>query len=142
MKKAFVLIILCVVLLSGCGAASGNSKHEQLALDYINQFVNSSDAEEKAKFLEDHIHPEIQPLFQLGLNAVSNEDSQYVNAKVLGSSEYNEEDVVDGAIVLISADGDKEAIVLINEGKIAFLFTPTSELIQGGYEELKAQIKV
>lgn len=128
MKTKLALLILAMtVLLAACGGG-GNSASEKASLEYVNVFLNGTDQEKKEKFVEDYVHADIAPLFQM-LMAADNGDSQgdeYKNAKVAESTTFKEDgDTVEA--VLIQADGDKEVIVLLMEGKIAFAFPKTGE---------------
>jgi len=151
MKKSIVLLFL-VMILTACGGngdKSGTSSKgtkkltasEQIAIDFINLFRNSSEVEAKQKFIEDSVHPEMQPLFSMLVNAETDEDTMLLNPQVVKSTTYAIDGEDDGELVLVKADNQKEVIILISESKFAWLFEADVEETKQAYEELKTNFK-
>ncbi|OBZ13326.1 hypothetical protein [Bacillus sp. FJAT-26390] len=147
MKKSLLLsFILIISLLSGCSSAANEEKKltagEQLSLDYVNVFLNGSDLDAKKKFVEEKVHNDVKPVFNLAAAAETAEENKLLNPKLIESIEYEEEGVK-GSVNLIHADGDKEIIMMITEGKIMWGYTSTDEDEQTkvAFNELRSKFK-
>ncbi|MGZ9585536.1 hypothetical protein [Paenibacillus marinisediminis] len=143
MRKIAVLFVLMSVIFAGCG--SSNKADEKLAVDYINSFMNATDVEAKKKFVEENVHPDIKPLFQLGQSNVLEESEMLKDPKVIESIDY-EEKGKKGTLVLIngSVNGEQnEIIVLILEGKLGFAFNSNvdNEALKKTYDEMRSEFK-
>ncbi|MGO4371970.1 hypothetical protein AB4Z21_14495 [Paenibacillus sp. MCAF20] len=114
---------------------------EKLALEYVNEYINSEDAEAKKKFLEEKIHPDVQSIFQLGTSSVNTAD-KWQNASVAETVNY-ESAGKKGTLTLIKADEDKEVIVLIMDDKIGWSYESTDSSDKGkkAFEELRVDFK-
>ncbi|MBP1994053.1 hypothetical protein [Paenibacillus eucommiae] len=122
------------------------SKNEELALEYVNVFLNGEDKEAKDKFVKDHVVPEIQPVFEmaaaLGGGPADQGDSTYVNPLVMESVNYDT-DGEKAEVILIQADEGKELMIMIIEGKLAMAFNNEnsgSEMMEG-YADIRAKFK-
>jgi hypothetical protein len=142
MKKLIFLMILIVV--AGCSSTGQGKKslsaNEKSALEYVEVFVNGSDKAAKEKFVADKVHPDIAPIFKLGIGADSTEKVK--NPRVMESVSY-EANGLKGETVLVQGDEKKEMIVLLMEGKVGFIFRSDGQDAdaQKNYSQLRAQFK-
>ncbi|WP_270167322.1 hypothetical protein [Paenibacillus sp. SYP-B4298] len=140
MKKSIMIMLMVALVLTGCGGKTSAS--EQLALDYVHVFVNGSDQEARKKFVENNVHEEMKPLFELGLKASeANGDeatNTFPNPKVVKSINYEEKgDKMDA--VLLKGDADVEMIVINVDSKFGMAFRSDAEdgLSKAGFEQLR-----
>ncbi|TPG73437.1 hypothetical protein EEL32_05605 [Brevibacillus laterosporus] len=112
-------------MLTGCGseqASKSLSVEEQLALQYVEQFLNSKDVEVKKKFVQEHVHADVKPVFSLAANATSEDNAILSDTAVVGSVDY-EKAGKKGKTVLVRGKNSKgeevERIFLIMDGKFA-----------------------
>lgn len=117
------------------------AKDEQIALDYVNIYINGTDAEANKKFVADHIHPDAIPLFSMGVDIIDESDNMS-NPTVKGSAKYDDPDLK-GVITLVEDDNGAGVIVLSVDGKIAMAYSSsdTVEEMKAAYDEMKAKIK-
>lgn len=108
----------------------------------MNIYLNGTDTEAKKKFIEDQVHPEVQPIFELASSSITEEDNKFPNPKVIESKEIENEGEK-ATITLIQGDGDKEFIALILEEKYGwgFISTSTSEEVKTAFEEMRSEFK-
>ncbi|WP_336772284.1 hypothetical protein [Paenibacillus sp. MMO-58] len=146
LSMSVLIVTVAAVVMSGCGSTKEDatpatstavtstapasptpspeakklSKEEQIALDYVNIYLNGSDAEAKKKFLADEVREDVQQLFQLGVEAVPAADELYGDPEVMDSVDY-ETDGMKGKLVLVNSSKG-ELIALVLEGKLGFVF--------------------
>lgn len=141
MKSKFIIFAMIIALLAGCGG--GQKSEEKLALEYINNFVNATDKDTKAKFVSEKIHPDIKKLFELLQSQVLSEDQMYKNPRAVESID-NENDGKKGSAVLIQADksggGTKEMIILVVDNKIALGFPSDNEQFKQFRSKFKTEL--
>lgn len=97
------------------------SNDEQLALDYVNIFINNSDVNDRKKFLEERIREDVFTVFALGVGMKTSEEGKFQNPKVLDKTEYNASGL-DGNLILIGSDNGIQLIAFVVEEKIDFAF--------------------
>ncbi|WPS88778.1 hypothetical protein SMD22_07445 [Brevibacillus halotolerans] len=143
--KRFAYAIILALLLTGCSSEQTSkslSAEEQLALQYVEQFLNNKDVEGKKKFIEEHVHPEVKQIFSLAANATSEDSAILSDTTVIGSIDY-EKAGKKGKTVLVRGKNNKgeevEQIFLIMDGKFGWGFTETSD--KGVFQELRAKFK-
>ncbi|HEY4391510.1 MAG TPA: hypothetical protein VGN02_09210 [Paenibacillus sp.] len=143
--KFLSILFAAVIILSGCSsnkAADSKtlSSDEKLALSYITDFYNGT-KEDREKFVEESVHPEVQALFRLGAAGEVSEDEKLNDPKAVESVPYDDEDGK-GSIVLIQAADDKEMIVLVIDDKVAFGYTASENAeSQELYDQMRSQFK-
>lgn len=113
---------------------------EQLALDYVKIYINGTDLEANEKFVEDNVHPDAKPLFELG-TGITEKSDDVKNPVVKGSTDYDFPEVK-GMATLIAGDGGAEIIVLTLENKVVMAYSPndTTEEAKNTFAELKTKI--
>jgi len=143
--KFLSILFAAVIILSGCSSnkAAGPknlSSDEKLALSYVTDFYNGS-KEDREKFVEEKVHPEVQALFRLGAGSEVSEDQKLKDPKVAESVPYEDEDGK-GSIVLIQAADDQEMILLIIDEKVAFGYAAAeSAESQEVFDQMRSQFK-
>ncbi|MGG0793106.1 hypothetical protein ABE137_03640 [Brevibacillus laterosporus] len=144
MKRIAYAVILAL-LLAGCSSEQTSkslSAEEQLALQYVEQFLNNKDVEVKKKFVEEHVHADVKQIFTLAANATSEDSAVISDTTVVGSVDY-EKAGKKGKTVLVHGKNNKgeevERIFLIMDGKFAWGFTETSD--KEVFQELRAKFK-
>lgn len=117
------------------------SATDQLALDYVNLFLNTTDLDEKQKFVEDHVHEETKTYFELDAMAV-HEDRMFKNPVLAGTTDY-ETGGQKGEIALLKNDSGKELILWILDGKLHWVFHSdnTEAEFKKAFEEMRAEFK-
>lgn len=136
-------MLMAVLVLAGCSGGK-TSASEQLALDYVNVFVNGTDQEARKSFVENSVHEEMKALFELGLNvaeANGNEATHpFLNPKVVKSINYEESGEKMDA-VLLKGDADAEMIVITMDSKLgmAFRSDASAGLSKAGFEQLRTK---
>lgn len=115
---------------------------EQLALDYVNIYLNGLDIDAKKQFVSENVRNDVKSIFELGASSVSDEDSMIKNPEVLGSSSY-ETSGMKGNIVLIGGESSNEIIMLVLEEKIGWGYNSNSadEAVKKTFDEMKSKIK-
>lgn len=115
---------------------------EQLALDYVNIYLNGSDIDAKKQFVSENVRNDVKSIFELGASSVSEEKNMIKSPEVLGSSDY-ETSGMKGNIVLISGESGNEIIMLVLEGKIGWGYNSNSadEAVKKTFDEMKSKIK-
>jgi len=112
------------------------SDEENMALDYINVYINGSDLDAKKSFVEEKVHADVKSVFQLAANSETPEKNKLLKPEVNGSVDYESEGKK-GKLVLIQGEKSgaaSEFIVLIMEGKVGWAFSPDEK-----NEDLKEQ---
>ncbi|WMT41258.1 hypothetical protein RE628_01190 [Paenibacillus sp. D2_2] len=143
--KFLSILFAAVIILSGCSSnKSADSKKlssdEKLALSYITDFYNGT-KEDREKFVDENVHPDVQALFRLGALGEVSEGEKLNNPKAVESVPYEDEDSK-GSAVLIQAADDKEMIVLIIDDKVAFGYTASENAeSQELYDQMRSQFK-
>lgn len=115
---------------------------EQLAIDYVNVYLNGTDVEAKKKFVDEKVHPETKQLYELAVSMVTEENKRFLNPKVVETKDY-ENAGAKGTLTLIEGDGDKEFIALIMDNKFSwgFISTETTEQFKQAFDEMRALFK-
>lgn len=147
--KLAILLLLTAAALTGCGSDNnGNnteksnnasqpingqtaapskapkklSAAENVALDYVNIFLNGSDEEAKKTFIQDHVYPDAQPLFQLAQAIETPDDHKLKDPQVIESADYSGDDNMKVEAVLIQGEEgnnpQSELIVFITDKKV------------------------
>lgn len=100
------------------------SDEEALALDYIYLYHNTSDLAVKKKFVAEHLHPDVQPLFAKSQTEETPERNKFKNARVVESADYTDGDGQKVKAVLIqgekTANLASEVIILIRDKKVSW----------------------
>ncbi|WP_040950170.1 hypothetical protein [Gorillibacterium massiliense] len=117
------------------------TKDEQVALDYFNIYINSSDTEARAKFVEEQVVDEMKPLFQLSDGSVADESEKMPSPEVKGNIRYTGDGTLDGRAILISNSEGKEAIVITSDGKYMITLFPDVEMTKETYDLARKQFK-
>lgn len=165
-KTIFIPFMITFAILAGCGnnapevepaaanAATARPEEtkapepkkelaagEQLALDYVNLFLNNTDLDEKQKFVEEHVHEETKTFFDLDAMAV-HEDRMFKNPVLAGSTDYETEGQ-QGQIALLTNDSSKELILWILDGKLHWVFHSdnTEPEFKEAFKEMRAKFK-
>ncbi|MGG1445076.1 hypothetical protein ABE354_24090 [Brevibacillus laterosporus] len=143
--KRFAYAVILALLLTGCSSEQTSkslSAEEQLALQYVEQFLNNNDVEVKRKFVEEHVHPDVKQLFSLAANAISEGNAVLSDTTVVGSVDY-EKDGKKGKTILVRGKNNKgeevERIFLILDGKFAWGFSEASN--KKVFQELRGKFK-
>lgn len=100
-------------------AKSELSAEEEIALQYIELFYNGNDLTAREEFITSSVHDDSQELLKLIVGVEY--EVQMNDPVVIASTDYVEDGIVDGKLVLIES-GDKQGIALFNEGKFTFFF--------------------
>ncbi|NWL86094.1 MULTISPECIES: hypothetical protein [unclassified Paenibacillus] len=143
--KFLSILFAAVIILSGCSSNNAAdskklSSDEKLALSYVTDFYNGT-KEDREKFVEESVHPEIQALFRLGAASEASEDKKLKDPKVAESVPYDDEDGK-GAVVLIQAANHQEMIVLIIDNKVAFGYAASENAeSQELFDQMRSQFK-
>ncbi|MDN9010004.1 hypothetical protein [Brevibacillus laterosporus] len=143
--KRFSYVVIIVLLLAGCSSEQTSkslSAEEQLALQYVEQFLNNKDVEVKKKFVEEHVHPDVKQIFSLAANAISGDSAILSDTTVIGSVDY-EKAGKKGKTVLVRGKNNKgeevELIFLIMDGKFGWGSSEASN--KKVFQELRAKFK-
>ncbi|ETT56330.1 hypothetical protein NYE24_12135 [Paenibacillus sp. FSL H7-0350] len=117
---------------------------ENLALEYVNTFLNGSDIEAKKKFVSDKIHPDVKAIFQMAQSTETPEDNKLKNATVIESEDYT--DSTGGKDKLILIQGEKpsnpksELVILIKDDKIGWGYS-SSDKEKAAFNEIRKLFK-
>lgn len=106
------------------------SEDEQLALDYVNVYLNGTDTAKKAEFIQNNLHKDVQEVFQIGAGVVTAPEDMLNNPEVVKSKEITNEGVKQKIVLLSATDANNkpvEIIVLYHEGKIAWSYQSNDE---------------
>jgi predicted small lipoprotein YifL len=120
--------------------------NEEIALEYINVFLNGNDKDAKEKYLQDKVHPESKPIFQLIASLGMSQPNVYREPKVIESVDHTDNGKKLRLVLIRGEDdkGKKEAIVSIYEGKLSFVFLPNAikeEKDKKTYEDIRGKFK-
>ncbi|ACT00236.1 hypothetical protein [Paenibacillus sp. JDR-2] len=119
------------------------SADEQLALDYVNIYLNGTDREAAKKFVSEKIRPDTQSIFALGQDATPSEENMFKNPVVVASEDY-ETSGLKGKVVLVQSKDDtsKELIVLNMEGKLGFVYAQSDDAeTQANFDDMRKLFK-
>jgi len=133
-KTIFLALSMALIFIVGCGKST--SSDEQVALDYINQYLNGT-VEERQKFVSSKVHQDVKAIFELGASFVADEDKKFLNPSVSKSTKYESEGTK-GSLVLLTNDSEHEVIALIMEGKLGWVFNSDDK---EAFDEMKNQFK-
>ncbi|MUT67381.1 hypothetical protein [Paenibacillus sp. NEAU-GSW1] len=102
--------------------ASELESDDNLALEFIEVYINGSNVKQKKKFLDEKISSDVQTIFLFGAHSEREEADKFLNPKQMKKKEYELEGKK-GSLILFNNDQNKELIVDINEGKIAWYYS-------------------
>ncbi|WP_438351583.1 hypothetical protein ACP8HI_13635 [Paenibacillus sp. FA6] len=116
------------------------SLEEQLAIQYVNVYLNGTDIEAKKKFVDEQVHPETKQVLELAVSVVTAEDKRFLNPRVVETTDF-ENAGKKGTLTLVEGDGDKEFIALIMDDKFGwgFISTETNEGMKKSFEEMRSK---
>jgi hypothetical protein len=124
--------------------AVGNSP-EDIAIEYVNLFLNGSDKDAKTKFWTDKIVSDTQPLYQLALN-FSDGSNVFRDPKVVEKTAFDEQGKK-GDLVLVQGTDDagakKETVIMTMDGKFVVALFPNSKDAdtKKKYDDIRARFK-
>ncbi|UNK18732.1 hypothetical protein MNQ98_01415 [Paenibacillus sp. N3/727] len=141
--KFLSILFAAVIILSGCSSnnaadSQDRSANEKLALSYVTDYHNGT-KEDRNKFVDESIHPDVQGKFRVGAKRAIPEDQQLKDPKVAESVAYDDGDTK-GSLVLIQSADDKEMIALITENKVYMSFS-LENTSQDSYQEIRSSFK-
>ncbi|MFF2888015.1 hypothetical protein [Paenibacillus sp. NPDC057967] len=116
---------------------------QKLALDHVNIYLNGSDVAEKQKYVEESVNPEVASLFLLGTASIRKEEEKFKNPTVAETVDFKGENGAKGTLTLITADDNREIIVLVMDSKVTFAFfnENNSDEMQETYEKMRDHFK-
>jgi len=149
MRKSMLAaaLLLLALLTAACGGGKGENtpnSHEQLALGYVNDFLNETSEEARNTYVQEHVHPEYQQLYSTDspmpdgpIQALPLSNPEVYKSISDVQSEEN------GVAVWLKGEDNKEVIVLIIEGKVATGFDnySGSMLSTAGFEPLQREFE-
>jgi hypothetical protein len=121
-------------------------KSEELALEYIDVFLNNTDKTAMEKFLKDKIHSNTQSIFELVASLGFSTPNVYKNPKVVETTKFDEAGK-NGDLVLVQGEDDKgtkkEIIVMTMDGKLLYtlISNSTNDADKQKYNEIRAKFK-
>ncbi|GEM_PF-2537731 len=141
-----LLLAACSNSPAGADDTEGNSlgSNEQLAMNYVQQFLNEPSEEARAAYVKEHVHEEYQPLYT---TETQMPDGPIKALPLSNPQVYKSitdvQSVANGVAVWLKGDSGKEVIVLIIEGKTALGFDnySGSMLSIAGFEPLKREFE-
>jgi hypothetical protein len=111
-------------------AKAKETEEEKMIIEYIHTYINGTDAEAKKKFVKEHIHPDIQAIFELGASMTSDGKDYRDSPKVIQTIDYkNDKTGKDGKMILVQSKGDIEDIFYVYENKLGFVYTNSDKEI-------------
>jgi len=151
--KFLSILFAAVIILSGCSSnnATGSEKEaadseeraadEKLALSYVTDYYNNEKKEERLKFVEESVHPDMQGGYRTNAKSGVSENQMLKDPKVAESVAYEDEES-EGTLVLIQSANDKEMIVLITDNKVTLDFTPSPNAgSEDLYQDVRSEFK-
>ncbi|MFJ6211189.1 hypothetical protein [Lysinibacillus sp. NPDC092081] len=151
--KFLSILFAAVIILSGCssinaadsekqaGDSEKRAADEKLALSYVTDYYNNGKKEERLKFVEESVHPDMQGKFRVNAKSGVSEEQKLKDPKVAEAVPYEDEDSK-GSLVLIQSANDKEMIVLITDNKVTLSITPSPNAgSQDAFQDMRSEFK-
>ncbi|BFH65743.1 hypothetical protein [Paenibacillus azoreducens] len=142
--KFLSILFAAVIILSGCSSnnaadSQDRSADEKLALSYVTDYYNGTKKEDRLKFVDENVHPDVQGKLRQWAKLGASEDQKLKEPKVAESVPYEDEDSK-GSLVLIQSANDKEMIVMIIDNKVYMGLTPSGN-DGDSYSEIRSSFK-
>ncbi|MCG7408787.1 hypothetical protein MH117_15250 [Paenibacillus sp. ACRRX] len=142
--KFLSILFAAVIILSGCSSnnaadSQDRSADEKLALSYVTDYYNGTKKEDRLKFVDENVHPDVQGRLRVWAKSGALEDQKLKDPKVAESVPYEDEDLK-GTLVLIQSANDKEIIVMINDNKVYMGLAPSGNA-EDSFQDIRSSFK-